>query len=117
MGVLIGDVVEAARVQSITQRRAYGRKDAIDDATAVCVRGVGAGGGRGIEAGGVCGGVGGGSRTSMEEDLGALGCGVGGGNRTLMETFLASKMVDLIRARIESILAFRIQESTTLTLA
>jgi hypothetical protein len=41
VGVLIGDVVEAARVQSITQRRAYGRKDAIDDATAVCVRGDG----------------------------------------------------------------------------
>jgi hypothetical protein len=58
--------------------------------------------------------VGGGSpSTSMEEDLGAVGCGVGGGNRTLMETFLARKMVDLIRARIESILASRIQESTT----
>ena len=35
------------------------------------------------------------------------------GDRTLMETFLAWKMVDLIRARIESILASRIYESTT----
>ena len=52
----------------------------------------------GVEVGGVCGGV-------------------GGGNRTLMETFLARKMVDLIRARIESILASRMQESTTLILA
>ena len=32
MDVFIGDVVETARVQSITQRRAYGRKDATDDA-------------------------------------------------------------------------------------
>ena len=30
--VFIEDVVEAARVQSITQRKAYGRSDAIDDA-------------------------------------------------------------------------------------
>jgi hypothetical protein len=108
VGVFIGDVVDAARVQSITPRRAYGRKDAIDDATALCVRGDGCRGARGIEAGGICGGVGGGSRTLMEEDLGSVGGGVGGGNRTLMETFLARKMVDLIRARIESILASRI---------
>jgi hypothetical protein len=44
-----------------------------------------------------------------DEDVGGIGGGVGrGGNRTLMETFLACKMVDLIRARIESILASRI---------
>jgi hypothetical protein len=78
----------------------------------VCVREDGGGGKRGIEAGGACGGVGGGNRTLME-DLGGVGGGVGCGNRTLMETFLACKRVDLIRARIESILASRIQESTT----
>ena len=31
MDVFIGDVVEAASVHSITQRKAYGRSDAIDD--------------------------------------------------------------------------------------
>jgi hypothetical protein len=46
-----------------------------------------------------------------------VGDGVGDGNRTVMETFLACKIVDLIRARIESNLAFRIQESTVLILA
>jgi hypothetical protein len=46
-------------------------------------------------------------------EAGSVGCGVGGGNRTLMETFLAWEMADLIRARIESILASRIYESTT----
>jgi len=43
-----------------------------------------------------------------DEDVGGVGGGVEGGNRTLMETFLACKMVDLIRERIESILASRI---------
>jgi hypothetical protein len=61
----------------------------------VCVRGDGGGGARGAEAGGV------------------LGDGVGGGSRTLIVTFLACRRVDLIRASIESILASRIQESTT----
>jgi hypothetical protein len=50
-------------------------------------------------------------------EVGGVGGGVGGGNRTLMHTFLACKMVDLIRARIESILVSRIQESTALILA
>jgi len=54
------------------------------------------------------GGVGGGNHTLMEEDLGGVGGGVEGGNRTLMEICLACKMVDLIRARVESILASRI---------
>ena len=45
-------------------------------------------------------------------EAGGVG-GVGGGIRTIMETFLACKMVDLIRARLESILESRIQESTT----
>ena len=44
-------------------------------------------------------------------EAGGVGGDVGGGNRTLIETFLL--MVDLIRARIESIPASRIQESTT----
>ena len=84
----------------------------------MCVQGDEGGGARDIEAGGVCGGFGGsGSRTLMEEDLRGVDGGVGGGNHTLMETFLACKRVDLIRARIESILASRIQESTTLILA
>ena len=67
------------------------------------------GGGRevDIEYGGPVGGV----------EVGSVCGGVGGGNRTLMETFLARKMVDLIRARIESILVSRMQESTTLILA
>jgi hypothetical protein len=67
----------------------------------------------------VGGGVGGGNRTLMDTFLackivdliravGGVGGGVGDGNRTLMETFLACKMVDLIRARIESTLASRI---------
>jgi len=46
-------------------------------------------------------------------EAGGVGGGVGGGNRTLIETFLACMMVELIRARIESILASRIEESTT----
>ena len=79
----------------------------------MCVRGDGGGGARGAEAGGVCGGVGGGSRTVMEEDLGGVGGGVGCGNRTLIETFFACiRVVDLIRARMQSILASRMQEST-----
>ena len=77
----------------------------------MCVRGDGDGGAGGIEARGVCNGVGG-SRTLMEEDLGGIGGGVGCGNRTLIETFLACKRVDLIRARMQSILASRMQEST-----
>ena len=52
----------------------------------------------------------------MEEDLGRVGGGVGGGvgcgNRTLIETFLACIRVDLIRARMQSILASLMQEST-----
>jgi len=79
----------------------------------VCVRGDGGGGAGGIEARGVCGGVGG-SRTLMEKDLGGIGGGVGCGNRTLIETFFACKSVDLIRARMQSILASRMQESTAL---
>jgi len=47
-------------------------------------------------------------------EVGGVGGGVGGGHRTLMQTFLARKMVDLIRERIESILPSRMQESTTL---
>ena len=74
------------------------------------------GGGVGVE----------GNRTLMETFLAfkivgpfraVVGDGVGDGNRTVMETFLACKIVDLIRARIESNLAFRIQESTVLILA
>jgi len=74
--VFIGEVVEAARVQSIIQRKAYGRRDAIDDAVVsyvvagwcilVAGDGDGDGGARGVETGGViCGGVGGGSRTLL----------------------------------------------------
>ena len=53
----------------------------------------------------------------MEEDLGHIGGGVGGGvgcgNRTLIETFFACiRVVDLIRARMQSILASLMQEST-----
>jgi predicted ATPase len=49
----------------------------------------------------------------MEEDLGGVGGGVGCGNRTLIETFFACiRVVDLIRARMQSILASRMQEST-----
>ena len=79
----------------------------------MCVRGDGGRGAGGIEAGGVGCGVAGGSRTLMEEDLGGVGGGVGCGNRTLIETF-ACKRVDLIRARMQSILAARMQESTAL---
>jgi hypothetical protein len=61
----------------------------------VCVRGDGDEGARGAEAGGV-------------------GGGVGAGSRTLIETFLPCKRVDLIRARMQSILAARMQESTAL---
>jgi len=96
VGVLIEDV-EAASVQSITQRKAYGRRDAIDRDAVVSYVVVG----RCVLVAG-----------DGYEDVGGVGGGVGGGNRTLMETFLACKIVDLIRARIESILASRIQEST-----
>ena len=79
----------------------------------MCVRGDGGGGAGGIEAGGVGGGVAGGSRTLTEGDTGGVGGGVGCGDRMLIETILACRRVDLIRASIESILASRIQESTT----